>query len=125
MKRCVGVVAVVLLLGVGSVWAVPVNQVTPGTKTPGKRVEGSLNVLGHEVLHAEFDNKSKMSDVHNELTLNNAKIINPAGNLDVGVLENKSGGEMHGVSSQLEINGNSVIMNEGGEGSTRVGSTSN
>lgn len=117
MKRCVCFVAAVLLLGVGSVWAFPAAQ--------GTRVEGSLNVLGHEVLHAEIDNKSKMSDVHNELTIKNATIINPAGNLDVGVLENKSGGEMHGVSSQLEINGNSVIMNEGGEGSTRVGNTSN
>lgn len=117
MKRCVCFVAAVLLLGVGSAWAVPAQK-------QGKRLEGSLDVLGHEVLHVEIDNKNKMSDVHNELTLNNAKIINPAGNLDVGVLENK-GGEMHGVSSRLEINGNSVIMNEGGEGSTRVGSTSN
>lgn len=116
MKRSIGVVAAVIFLGVGSALAVPAQ------KTPGTKVDVNVKVFGHDVVNAEFSNKSKMSDVHNELKLDNAQVINPSGNMDLGVLENKSGGEMRGVSNQLEITGNAPIINEG---NTRIGSTNN
>lgn len=117
MKRYIGVVVAVMFLGVGSALAVPAQ------KTPGKEVDVNIKVLGQDVFHAEFGNKSKMSNVHNELKID-GKVITSSGNMDLGVIENKSGGEMRNITSEIEINNNATILN-GGEGKTRVGNMYN
>ena len=115
MKRYVGLVVAAMLLGAGSAWAVPAQ------KAPGVKTEASVKVLGHEVMKVEANNKNRMNNVHNETKLDGAHISN-SGELDLGVVENKNGGEMRDVSNELEFGGR--IINEG-KGGTRVGNSYN